>query len=117
MLIGIRCRKHTLPKVLLVTLVMIVFNLLASGVLFLASIQHVKAVALTTVIAPNERLCFYSDVDKAGEKIGVSVAPCQTSQTLTCTLSSTLQYVLTRLGQVKCSKNVMSGSSRRLFRH
>ncbi|KAN0078245.1 emp24/gp25L/p24 family/GOLD domain containing protein [Tylopilus felleus] len=49
---------------------MIVFNLLASGVLFLASIQHVKAVALTTVIAPNERLCFYSDVDKAGEKIG-----------------------------------------------
>jgi hypothetical protein len=27
--------------------------------------------ALTTPIAPNERLCFYADVDKAGEKIGV----------------------------------------------
>ena len=27
--------------------------------------------ALTTVLTPNERLCFYADVDKAGEKIGV----------------------------------------------
>jgi protein ERP2 len=27
--------------------------------------------ALTTILTPNERLCFYSDVDKAGEKIGV----------------------------------------------
>lgn len=27
--------------------------------------------ALTTAISPNERLCFYADVDKAGEKIGV----------------------------------------------
>ncbi|KAH8111602.1 emp24/gp25L/p24 family/GOLD-domain-containing protein [Phellopilus nigrolimitatus] len=26
--------------------------------------------ALTTAISPNERLCFYADVDKAGEKIG-----------------------------------------------
>ncbi|KAH0835672.1 Aldehyde/histidinol dehydrogenase [Lanmaoa asiatica] len=50
---------------------MILFNLLASSALFLASIQHVKASALTTIIAPNERLCFYADVDKAGEKIGV----------------------------------------------
>jgi hypothetical protein len=31
-----------------------------------------RASALTTTIAPNERLCFYADVDKAGEKIGVS---------------------------------------------
>jgi protein ERP2 len=30
----------------------------------------VHASALTTPIAPNERLCFYADVDKAGEKIG-----------------------------------------------
>jgi len=30
----------------------------------------VHASALTTAIAPNERLCFYTDVDKAGEKIG-----------------------------------------------
>ncbi|KAA1471013.1 hypothetical protein DENSPDRAFT_836959 [Dentipellis sp. KUC8613] len=30
----------------------------------------VNAVALTSAISPNERLCFYADVDKAGEKIG-----------------------------------------------
>ncbi|EJC99544.1 uncharacterized protein FOMMEDRAFT_170466 [Fomitiporia mediterranea MF3/22] len=30
----------------------------------------VRGSALTTAIAPNERLCFYADVDKAGEKIG-----------------------------------------------
>lgn len=53
---------------------MILFNLLAASVLFLASIQHVKASALTTMIAPNERLCFYADVDKEGEKIGVSTS-------------------------------------------
>ena len=32
----------------------------------------VRGSALTTAIAANERLCFYADVDKAGEKIGVS---------------------------------------------
>lgn len=53
---------------------MILLNLLASVTLFLASVQHVKATALTTVIAPNERLCFYADVDKAGEKIGASAS-------------------------------------------
>jgi hypothetical protein len=31
----------------------------------------VNASALTTTISPNEKLCFYADVDKAGEKIGV----------------------------------------------
>ena len=30
-----------------------------------------NASALTTAINPNERLCFYADVDKAGQKIGV----------------------------------------------
>ena len=34
--------------------------------------NKVHASALTTAIAPNERLCFYADVDKAGEKIGVT---------------------------------------------
>ncbi|KAJ6482155.1 emp24/gp25L/p24 family/GOLD-domain-containing protein [Mycena vitilis] len=29
-----------------------------------------RASALTTAISANERLCFYADVDKAGEKIG-----------------------------------------------
>lgn len=38
----------------------------------LFAISHVDATALTTAIGPNERLCFYADVDKAGEKIGVS---------------------------------------------
>ncbi|KAF8645379.1 hypothetical protein AX16_007881 [Volvariella volvacea WC 439] len=33
-------------------------------------VQSAKASALTTAIAPNERLCFFADVDKAGEKIG-----------------------------------------------
>ena len=32
----------------------------------------VKASSLTTTIAPNERVCFYADVDKAGEKIRVT---------------------------------------------
>ncbi|THH15118.1 hypothetical protein EUX98_g9515 [Antrodiella citrinella] len=31
---------------------------------------HTHATALTTAIGPNERLCFFADVDKAGEKIG-----------------------------------------------
>lgn len=30
-----------------------------------------NAAALTTAISPNERLCFYADVDKVGQKIGV----------------------------------------------
>jgi hypothetical protein len=54
---------------------MILFHLLVSSVLFLVSIQHVKASSLTTIIAANERICFYADVDKAGEKIGVSAPP------------------------------------------
>ena len=41
---------------------------LALGSLFVAP---VRATALTTAIAANERLCFYADVDKAGEKLGV----------------------------------------------
>lgn len=32
-----------------------------------------NASALTTPIAANEKLCFYADVDKAGEKIGASI--------------------------------------------
>ncbi len=38
---------------------------------FFACIRSVYGSALTTPIAANERLCFYADVDKAGEKIGV----------------------------------------------
>jgi len=34
-----------------------------------------NAAALTTALAANERLCFYADVDKLGEKLGVSTPP------------------------------------------
>ncbi|KAF8874910.1 emp24/gp25L/p24 family/GOLD-domain-containing protein [Mucidula mucida] len=44
---------------------------LATGCLFLSTLLSlVSGSALTTPIAANERLCFYADVDKAGEKIG-----------------------------------------------
>lgn len=42
-----------------------------SSFVFLYLLVLVQASALTTAIAPNERVCFFADVDKAGEKIGV----------------------------------------------
>ncbi|KAF9565452.1 hypothetical protein CPC08DRAFT_747970 [Agrocybe pediades] len=45
-------------------------QLLSSLFVFLCLSIAVKASALTTAIGPNERVCFYADVDKAGEKIG-----------------------------------------------
>ena len=50
---------------------MLLSALLAATALVLPAL--VESTALTTPISPNERLCFYADVDKAGEKIGVSV--------------------------------------------
>lgn len=44
---------------------------LTSALFVLQILSSVKATALTTTVAPNERLCFYADVDKAGEKLGV----------------------------------------------
>ncbi|GAB1522139.1 hypothetical protein RhiTH_005249 [Rhizoctonia solani] len=38
--------------------------------LLAGAIASVSATALTTTIPPNQRLCFYADVDKEGEKIG-----------------------------------------------
>ena len=54
---------------------MAAFSILLSSLFYLLlfTISHVNATALTTAIGPNERLCFYADVDKAGEKIGVSL--------------------------------------------
>ncbi|KAH7886642.1 emp24/gp25L/p24 family/GOLD-domain-containing protein [Phlebopus sp. FC_14] len=49
---------------------MILLSILSLCILLLASVRHANASALTTSIGPNERLCFYADVDKAGEKIG-----------------------------------------------
>ncbi|KAF8993584.1 hypothetical protein BDZ89DRAFT_972731 [Hymenopellis radicata] len=44
---------------------------LATGwLVFCTLLSLVSGSALTTPIAANERLCFYADVDKAGEKIG-----------------------------------------------
>ncbi|KAG6876404.1 hypothetical protein C0993_003336 [Termitomyces sp. T159_Od127] len=44
---------------------------LLSTFLFLLSLSITAySAALTTLIGANERLCFYADVDKAGEKIG-----------------------------------------------
>lgn len=53
----------------------------------------VSASALTTAINPNERLCFYADVDKAGEKIGVRrpLTPIPPTPPLIPVPSSTLQ--------------------------
>jgi hypothetical protein len=56
-------------------MILLHFKLHFSAVLLLllsSYVRHVKASALTTAIGANERLCFYADVDKAGEKIGVS---------------------------------------------
>jgi hypothetical protein len=38
--------------------------------LCLSFVSTAYSTALTTLLSPNERLCFYADVDKAGEKIG-----------------------------------------------
>ena len=46
-------------------------HFLSSFLFFLSLSIAVRASALTTAIAPNERLCFYAEVDKPGEKIGV----------------------------------------------
>ncbi|KAI0039393.1 hypothetical protein FA95DRAFT_1504243 [Auriscalpium vulgare] len=40
-------------------------------ILALLLARQAHATALTTALTPNERLCFYADVDKAGEKLGV----------------------------------------------
>ena len=45
---------------------------LLSFFLFISLSVSVEASALTTSISANERICFFADVDKAGEKIGVS---------------------------------------------
>jgi protein ERP2 len=52
---------------------MILLLLLCNCFLFLSLLPSARSSALTTAIAANERLCFYVDADKAGEKIGVSL--------------------------------------------
>lgn len=50
---------------------MILLYLFSSLFVFLSLCRTAASTALTTAISANERLCFYVDVDKAGEKIGV----------------------------------------------
>ncbi len=70
-------RKRTIPpkKAIITFPLSTTFMMrLATGCLFLSTLSSlVSGSALTTPIAANERLCFYADVDKAGEKIGVRV--------------------------------------------
>jgi protein ERP2 len=54
---------------------MILIHFLFSIFFIFSQSLSVKAAALTTALSANERLCFYADVDKAGEKLGVSL-PC-----------------------------------------
>lgn len=49
-------------------------SLWTAVVVALLNIQNVLASALTTAIPAGARLCFYAEVDKPGEKIGVSSA-------------------------------------------
>ena len=49
------------------------FALLLSLFCFLQLAHRSNATALTTAIGANERICFYADVDKAGEKLGVRI--------------------------------------------
>lgn len=47
-------------------------RLLSLALFLMASLPMiVRATALTTTVGPNEKLCFYADVDKEGEKLGV----------------------------------------------
>ena len=52
---------------------MVVVQLISSLLFLFSLLPSINAAALTTQLAANERLCFYADVDKVGEKIGVSL--------------------------------------------
>ena len=82
------CRKFYQTYFVLKT--MNALAILAFGISYLLSflLSGAHASALTTSIAANERLCFYADVDKAGEKIGVRVQSC-------FFIRSVLQYICT----------------------
>lgn len=77
-----------------------------------------RASALTTAIAANERLCFYADVDKAGEKIGVShTLDSILLFTSSFLLSSTLQCVIAEHLFFFFFQTLVAGPIRRLVRH
>jgi hypothetical protein len=57
-------------------------------------VSSVNAAALTTALSANERLCFYADVDKAGEKLGVCLILSSSESTTYVFSSSILLYAL-----------------------
>ena len=46
-------------------------------VIFLFLPERVHATALTSILAGNERSCYYADVDGVGEKVGESKPLCR----------------------------------------
>jgi len=79
--------------------IMALQHFLLSFFLFFFLSVSVKASALTTSISANERICFFADVDKAGEKIGVRCWLIQRRPTLTFVWSSfTSLYVNKAIG-------------------
>lgn len=61
----------TRPGLLMILRYITTLIFVVAAVVFYA--PGVQASALTTTVGPNEKLCFYADVDKEGEKIGVSI--------------------------------------------
>ncbi len=49
----------------------LLLSIISCTLFLLQLLSAASATALTTAIAANERVCFYADVDKAGEKLGV----------------------------------------------
>lgn len=70
---GSKTRIDLCPSIFDISFVMKLRN----GILAIAGLlsfftRSSYASALTTAIGPNQRVCFYAEVDKVGEKMGVS---------------------------------------------
>lgn len=73
---------------------------------------YVRASALTAPIPANARQCYYADVDKAGEKLGVRVSRALRLANSNLPRSSTLLFVPLRRCSTKCNAlQVQSGGS------
>jgi len=100
---------------------MILLHFLSSLVFLLHLSLSARGSALTTAIAANERLCFYSDVDKAGEKIGVGFSYTHQFRSFlilavvlfrsTCHVLSVKPYTLGSYSFLSTTRQVQSGGS------
>ncbi len=91
----------------------VAFSLFLSLLCFLQLATRTHAVALTTAIGANERVCFYADADKAGEKIGVrSRARVLSTPLLMLAFSSTTLCVPAPLQHLCLLKALPTGSIR-----